>query len=210
MNETDKPRGERRRSSRGRRRRSGGDKSAPVPAGAAPAKPQGNPSQNSNKQNKSQRPAGPQGRGKERAGRPPEQARGGRQARRGERPESGRGQGPAPARERFNAPRIVPPTLPKPLCPRCGAPIEDLPSALNDKESGAPIHFDCVLSRLEEIESPAEGEKIVYLGGGRFGLVRFENPGDLKRFRVVKLVQWEEKDKRADWRREVADLYSAT
>jgi len=85
-----------------------------------------------------------------------------------------------------------------------------LPSALNDKESGAPIHFDCVLARIAEGESMAEGEKVVYLGGGRFGVVAFENPGDLKRFRVRKTIQWEEKDKRADWRRLVTDLYSAT
>lgn len=116
----------------------------------------------------------------------------------------------AAARDRLSAPRIAAPTLPKPLCPRCGAPIEDLPSALNDKESGAPIHFDCVLARLSEAESLAEGEKVVYLGGGRFGVVLFENPGDLKRFRVRKIIQWEEKDKRADWRRLVTDLYSAT
>lgn len=104
----------------------------------------------------------------------------------------------------------MPPTLPKPLCPRCGKPIEDLPAALNDKETGEPIHFDCVLARITEGESLGEGEKVVYLGGGRFGILQFEHPGDPKRFRVKKTVQWEEKDKRAEWRRTVADLYSTT
>jgi hypothetical protein len=113
-------------------------------------------------------------------------------------------------RDRFNSVKTVSPTLPKPVCPRCGSPIEDLPSALNDKESGVPIHFDCVLARLTESESLGEGEKIVYLGGGRFGVVLFENPADLKRFRVKRTFQWEEKDKRADWRRQVTDLFSST
>jgi len=85
-----------------------------------------------------------------------------------------------------------------------------LPSALNDKETGVPVHFDCVLARLSESETLSEGEKVVYLGGGRFGVVAFENPSDLKRFRVRKTIQWEEKDKRADWRRDVSDLYSST
>ncbi len=231
MNETDNPRSERRRSSRGRRRRSnGGDRAAQAQNPGAPAAQQApqNPNQNQSqnqgkgqsqrRQNKSARPSGGerQGRGNDRSARSAESTRGdrggdrsgGKQQRRGDRPETGKAN--VPARERFNAPRIVSPTLPKPVCPRCGAQIEDLPSALNDKESGAPIHFDCVLARLTESETLADGEKIVYLGGGRFGVVLFENPSDLKHFRVRKLIQWEEKEKRADWRREVSDLYSAT
>ncbi len=108
------------------------------------------------------------------------------------------------------APRIVAPELPKPLCPRCGLPIEDLPSALTDKESGNPVHFDCIVARIAEGETLMEGDKVVYLGGGRFGVVHFENGQDPKNFQVRKTIQWEEKDKRASWRRDVSDLYSST
>jgi len=55
-----------------------------------------------------------------------------------------------------------------------------------------------------------DGDKVVYLGGGRFGIVHFDNGQDLKNFQVRKTIQWEEKDKRASWRREVSDLYSST
>jgi hypothetical protein len=108
------------------------------------------------------------------------------------------------------APRIVAPELPKPLCPRCGMPIEDLPSALTDKESGNPVHFDCIVARIAEGETLMDGDKVVYLGGGRFGVVHFENNQEPKNFQVRKTIQWEEKDKRAPWRRDVSDLYWST
>lgn len=237
MNENDKPRPERRRSSRrGRRGAGGGDRSAP----AAPQAPQAAQNQQGQRQNNGQ--PSRQGRGgsargersdrdrqdrsrTDRNGRAAEASRSqgdSGNSRRGQRGAAGgRGTGgtnPSPGqsrpaqapRERQNLPKLVSPVLPKPLCPRCGTPIEDLPTALTDKETGEPIHFDCVLARLSESEPLAEGEKIVYLGGGQFGVVRFDNPSDLKHFRVRKTLQWEEKDKRAEWRRAVTELYSST
>ncbi len=113
-------------------------------------------------------------------------------------------------RPRWSPPRLGPPVLPKPECPRCGRPIEDLAAAINDRETGIPTHFDCVIERIAEGETLGEGDKIVYIGGGRFGVVHFENPNDLKRFEIRKTVQWEEKEKRSPWRKDVADQYSAT
>lgn len=115
-----------------------------------------------------------------------------------------------PDRPRWTPPRLAPPVLPKPECPRCGRPIEDLASAINDRETGEPTHFDCVIERIAESESLGENEKVVYIGGGRFGVVHFENPNDPKRFQIKKMLQWEEKEKRSPWRRDVADQYSAT
>ena len=212
MNETDNPRGERRRSSRGRRRRSGGgDRSQQEQQPAGGSVRQKEPAQpNVSRAAKNPRQREKPGRGKERTSRRDEPQRTGGGQQQSGRQDAGKGAVPAVQRERFAAPRIVAPVLPKPLCPRCGAPIDDLPSALNDKETGQPIHFDCVIARLSEGENLGEGEKVVYLGGGRFGVVQFETPGDTKRFRVRKTLQWEEKDKRAEWRRQVADLYSTT
>lgn len=217
MNETDNPRNERRRSSRGRRRRSGGgDRSSQqAPSGYAAEKKPAQPNLGPGRMNKKPRPNNDRRPGgKDLNARREEAPKGDRNNKQQKRPDRGDGFGknaaPLPPRDRFSAQRVVSPPLPKPICPRCGSPIEDLPSALNDKENGAPIHFDCVLARISEGENLGEGEKIVYLGGGRFGVVLFENPGDLKRFRVKKTIQWEEKDKRADWRRQVTDLFSAT
>jgi len=221
MNENDKPRGERRRSSRRGRRGSGGaDRSAQTPqsqnqAPAQAARPSGQPQ----RQNRSGQPQSRNSQRSADGNRQATQSQG--QNRRNQRGQSARsGQVTAPAaspgrpaptvRDRFSPPKSVSPVLPKPVCPRCGSPIEDLPSAITDKETGEPVHFDCVLARLSENEPLGDGEKIVYLGGGRFGVVQFENPADLKHFRVKKTLQWEEKDKRADWRRQVTDLYSST
>lgn len=211
MNETDNPRSERRRSSRGRRRRSGGgDRSQPEQQAVGGAQQKTPAAPNAPRANKNPRQREKQAKSKERSPRREESSRNGGGQRQAARAESPKNAAPAVQRERFSAPKISSPVLPKPVCPRCGAPIDDLPSALNDKETGQPIHFDCVLARIAEGESLGEGEKVVYLGGGRFGVVQFDNPGDAKRFRVKKTLQWEEKDKRAEWRRSVADLFSAT
>ncbi len=116
-----------------------------------------------------------------------------------------------PRKDRSRIPqRQTKPPLPKPLCPRCGKVIEDLSAAINDKDSGEPCHFDCVVSRIADGENLGAGEKVVYIGGGRFGVVYFEQPSDLKRFQIKKIIQWEDKEKRADWRNDMADRYSAT
>jgi len=112
-------------------------------------------------------------------------------------------------------PKWVPPLLgrqplPKHECPYCGKPIQDLAAAITDIQSGTPAHFDCVLARIAETERVEEGDTITYIGGGRFGIVHFPNPSDQKRFQIKKVVQWEEKDKRASWRKTVADNYSTT
>lgn len=100
--------------------------------------------------------------------------------------------------------------LPDLICSRCGKPIDDVAAAVQDGKEGIVAHFDCVVESLAREEPLVEGERIVYLGGGRFGIVHFENPADPRRFRIVKTIQWEEKDKRATWRKTVADRYSAT
>jgi len=115
-----------------------------------------------------------------------------------------------PERLRWSPPRTAAPNLPKPECPRCGLPIEDFAAAVNDHETGSPAHFDCIIARISDSEHLSEGDKVVYIGGGRFGIIHFDSANDLKKFQIKKTVQWEEKDKRASWRRDVADQYSST
>jgi hypothetical protein len=112
--------------------------------------------------------------------------------------------------------RWIPPVLsteplPKPECGYCGKPIDDISDAINDKVSGKPVHFDCVMARLAESESLEKGESISYIGGGRFGIVRFnEGKGPGPAFTIRKIFEWEDKENRADWRQSVADHYSVT
>lgn len=100
------------------------------------------------------------------------------------------------------------PKLPTPMCPRCNQPIQDITSALADKESGEAVHFDCVLNFLQGAESLGPNEKIVYIGHGRFAVMVFENPSDLKKFRIVRTIDWENRDTRAEWRTDISGRFS--
>ncbi len=96
----------------------------------------------------------------------------------------------------------------KPICERCGLPIADLATALEDRRSGKAVHFDCTVAQIAEKETVAEGERIIYIGQGRFGILHFANPHDMRHFTIKKIIEWEDKDKRSVWRDQMASLYS--
>ncbi len=94
------------------------------------------------------------------------------------------------------------------VCPRCSQPITDLPSALADKNTGEPVHFDCVLQFLQNAEELKQNEKITYIGQGRFAVTYFENPHDLRKFTIVRIIDWEEREKAYPWRDTISGLFS--
>lgn len=94
------------------------------------------------------------------------------------------------------------------ICPQCGELITDIASAVADKSTGKPLHFECVMSRLSETEPVGRNEKICYIGQGRFGILYFENPRDQRHFTIKKIIEWEARDKRIEWRDEMSGLYS--
>ena len=121
----------------------------------------------------------------------------------------------------IDRPKWVPPKfntnpLPVPDCPWCGKPIRDISQAIADKDTGEPIHFECVTARISEIESLEKGDTVTYIGGGRFGIVNFGNsavnPKDTQQenreFTIKKIIEWENKEKKAEWRSEICDHYS--
>ncbi|AEF81652.1 conserved hypothetical protein [Leadbettera azotonutricia ZAS-9] len=115
----------------------------------------------------------------------------------------------------FDRPKWTPPQapsepLPVPDCPWCGKPIKDIASAIADKDSGVPVHFDCVIARLSEGEILEKGDAVSYIGGGRFGIVHYLNPQDMRNFTIKKIFEWENKENRAEWRSTVCDHYSVT
>ncbi|MCR5614391.1 hypothetical protein [Treponema sp.] len=93
------------------------------------------------------------------------------------------------------------------LCAKCGQPIADMTSAINDAE-GRPMHFDCVLDSLKQKENMLPGQQMTYIGNGRFAVVSFENPRDLRKFKIEKIIEYEDKSKPSEWRNEMAELYS--
>jgi hypothetical protein len=96
----------------------------------------------------------------------------------------------------------------KHICHRCSNVIQEVASALIDRSTGEPMHFDCVLAMLNEQEQHAPSEKIVYIGQGRFGVVHFENPSDPRHFSIHRVIEWESVDKPASWRSGIAGLFS--
>jgi len=116
-------------------------------------------------------------------------------------------------RLRWTAPILNTDPLPVPNCTRCGQPITDLHAALTDTQAGGTVHFDCVIAELEKREMLEEGDTLTYVGGGRFGIVHFANSGERKgqrAFTIKKVFEWEDKEKRAEWRDLIADHYSIT
>lgn len=99
-------------------------------------------------------------------------------------------------------------SLDTPVCIKCGQTITDLTSALADKTSEQPIHFDCVLDILKETEKLEKNEKITYIGQGRFAVAYFENPHDYRHFTIRRIIEWEQKDKIYPWRKNIADIFS--
>lgn len=86
------------------------------------------------------------------------------------------------------------------LCSICGKNIRDLSSAITEKASGEPAHFDCVIKNLAKNETVKENEKIVYLGNGKFGIIHYENNQN-KNFQIIKEIEYEEvKEEQPDWR----------
>jgi hypothetical protein len=114
-------------------------------------------------------------------------------------------------RLRWTAPKPSAEPLPVLICDRCGKPIPAPNEALSDRKNGNPVHFDCAMAELAKHENLETGEAISYLGGGRFGVVSFNGgKGENGNFSIKKIVEWEDKEKRAQWRGIIADHYSIT
>jgi hypothetical protein len=101
-------------------------------------------------------------------------------------------------------------SVPELLCAICNKPIVDVDAALAHKISGGNVHFDCALTELSGHETLEAGDRLSYIGGGRFGVVHAENPDMSAVFTIKKIIEWENKDERAPWRRIVAEHYSNT
>ena len=94
------------------------------------------------------------------------------------------------------------------ICPKCGQPITDIASAIADKSTGAPLHFDCALNEVKQAEPTGENEKVAYIGQGRFAVLHYENIRDQRHFTIKKIIEWESREKESEWRGELSGLYS--
>jgi len=113
-------------------------------------------------------------------------------------------------RPQWTAPELPANPITSPDCPWCGKQIKDITTAICDKESGLPVHFDCVLARITEMENLETNDSVCYIGGGRFGIVHYNNPPDTRDFTIKKIFEWEAKDNNNEWRRPISEYYSTT
>ncbi|MDR0444584.1 MAG: hypothetical protein LBH44_14390 [Treponema sp.] len=113
-------------------------------------------------------------------------------------------------RPRWIAPKLPADPITTPDCPWCGKQIKDITTAISDKSTGLPVHFDCVLERITKMETLELNDSICYIGGGRFGVVHINNPPDTRNFSIKKILEWEIKENNNDWRRPISEYFSIT
>jgi hypothetical protein len=86
------------------------------------------------------------------------------------------------------------------ICSTCGSPIFDLKEALSGYNKD-PIHFDCAVQIIMDTEELASGERICYLGGGSFGIIKeMEKSADMPFF-IRKRIQFETTEGPSEWRK---------
>jgi hypothetical protein len=120
-------------------------------------------------------------------------------------------------RPKWSPPQMSTESYPLLNCPYCGKLIRDLASAVADKADGVPAHLECIISKIAEREKLEKGDVIAYIGGGRFGVVHFNDRSYFRRekslFSIKKVFEWEDTenvDDRPAWRTLVRDHYSCT
>jgi hypothetical protein len=89
------------------------------------------------------------------------------------------------------------------MCPKCGKAIETIEDAIASVNGGTPMHFDCVLLEIAQGETLEADDKVVYLGAGSFGVVSLRPAGSPIPFIVKKRIQYESKDDRPVWRKDI-------
>ncbi|TVQ27212.1 MAG: hypothetical protein EA383_02910 [Spirochaetaceae bacterium] len=91
-------------------------------------------------------------------------------------------------------------------CPVCGKAIDHVFSAVAHRSNGLPAHIECIVGELSKDEHLDEGDRIVYLGRGNFGVVGKDPVVEdgKKRFNVKRRIQYETGSDAPDWRRELS------
>lgn len=86
-------------------------------------------------------------------------------------------------------------------CPICNEGVKELGNAIDYKGEG-PAHFDCVLRSLNETEKLNPGEKIIYIGSGRFGVILNKKNDSGVPFTLTREIDFEDRDRELSWRDE--------
>lgn len=88
-------------------------------------------------------------------------------------------------------------------CPLCKQNIRDMLTAIAVTEAKIPVHFSCVIKDIAVSEVLHYRERIVYLGKGEFGIVKFRG-GNSKKFVIRKKIPYEQVEGDIPWRKEIS------
>lgn len=104
-------------------------------------------------------------------------------------------------RNRSRTKRIIPSE--SHVCPICEQNIRDILTAISITEAKVPAHFDCVLKQIAQTEELQAREKVVYLGKGEFGIVKFRG-GTSTKFVIRKRIPFEQVEGGIPWRKDIS------
>lgn len=86
-------------------------------------------------------------------------------------------------------------------CPVCEEGVKEVGNAIDFQGKG-PTHFDCVIRALTKQEDLKPGEKIAYVGSGRFGVINNKKNDSGVPFTLLREIEVEDRDKILTWRDE--------
>lgn len=90
-----------------------------------------------------------------------------------------------------------------PVCPLCGKELREISSAIAERDTKQPAHFDCVLKQLQEREPVRQDEQYCYLGKGVFAVIRLPQAGQKGQpFTIVRKIEYEKEEEIPQWRRD--------
>jgi len=113
-------------------------------------------------------------------------------------------------RPKWTSPRPSVFSMPQVTCSWCEKPGKGIMTAICEPDTGKAVHFECVINRISEREFLDTGDAVGYIGGGRFGIIHYNNPPDTKDFKIKKVFEWENKEHRGEWRDVISDYFSVT
>ncbi len=85
------------------------------------------------------------------------------------------------------------------VCPVCEEGVKELGNAIDFQGQG-PTHFDCVLRALNDSERLMPGEKIIYIGSGKFGVINNKKNDSGVPFTLLREITVEDREKTLQWR----------
>jgi len=101
-------------------------------------------------------------------------------------------------------PIIKPERKEYPPCPISGAPIENIFTAINHRETNQPANFDAFVKYLREAEQLSDKQFLLYVGSGTFGVYEEELENGRKKMVQVRKIVYEDSHEKPLWRKELS------